>query len=131
MFCLRNEALKSLSDGKSGSGKKKQTKITTKPTKPHSPPLPKNPNAKTNPPQSQVPLTHSIKTLTLKICYNINIMPMSGLWLSGLAAVIGLGSLEDVIQSSTPMTHSSEITENVGIHCILHVVCKSYAMYSI
>lgn len=45
-------------------------------------------------------------------------MPMPGLQLSGLAAGVGLGGLADVIQSSAPTTHSSEITENVGIHWI-------------
>lgn len=40
---------------------------------------------------------------------------MPGLQLSGLAAGVGLGGLEDAIQSSASMTHSSEITENVGI----------------
>lgn len=53
-------------------------------------------------------------------------MPMPGLQLSGLAAGVGLGGLADAIQSSAPMTHSSEITENIGIQWIfmLLVRCK-------
>ena len=38
---------------------------------------------------------------------------MPGLQLSGLAAGVDVGGLEDAIQSSAPRTHSGEITENV------------------
>lgn len=51
-------------------------------------------------------------------------MPMPGLQLSGLAAGVGLGGLEDAIQSSAPVTHSSEITENIGIHWISKLLAR-------
>lgn len=59
--------------------------------------------------------SNSFNDWTLKIYDSIDIMPMPGLQLSGLAAGVGLGGLEDAIQSSASMTHCSEITENVGI----------------
>lgn len=44
---------------------------------------------------------------------NINVIP--GFQFSGLMDGIEMGSLEDPIQSSAPMTHSSEINENTDI----------------
>lgn len=46
---------------------------------------------------------------------NINVMPVPGFRFSGLMDGIGMSGLEDPIQSSAPMTHSSEITENTDI----------------
>lgn len=90
LFCLRNEVLEHLSDRKSGSGKKRNTK-----TKP-------NPS-------------NSFNDWTWKIYDSINVMPMPGLQLSAWAVAVDLGGLDDVTWPSGPTTHSSEITENVGI----------------
>lgn len=133
LFCLRNGVLEHLSDMKGGS-EKQTTKntYTQKTTQTKKKPQPNRKTTKKSPPpkltkpttnnqpkqQNKTNLSNSFNEWTLKFYDSITWMPMLGLQLSGLAAEVGLGGLADAIQSSTPVTHSSEVTENVVFHWI-------------